>query len=282
MHNAVTRSYDLTALGVRAYFTPGRDNDTPEESEFSYYSHSHPYYELHLIRNGSVVLQTGSLRHNLNQDTFCLICPDISHGLKSSVLGVRRCCIGLTITDVRRPAAGFLLAQTRTIPGCTGNSLQLLPVLERLLAEDRTSMFSEEMTGQLLSQLVLQMLRALQTPLTAVSTTPRDLNALRTVHIDEFLNNHFHLQGAQQKLADELGLSRRQLDRVFQNLYGMCFREKILQIRLDAACDLLEGDMPIGQIALQLGYSNSANFTVFFRSAKGMTPSEFRKNLKNH
>ena len=97
MHNAVTRSYDLTALGVRAYFTPGRDNDTPEESEFSYYSHSHPYYELHLIRNGSVVLQTGSLRHNLDQDTFCLVCPDISHGLKSSVLGVRRCCIGLTI-----------------------------------------------------------------------------------------------------------------------------------------------------------------------------------------
>ena len=282
MHNAATRSYDLTALGIQVYFTPVPDNNPPEESEFSYYSHSHPYYELHLIRNGSVVLQTGTLRHSLDPDTFCLVCPDISHGLKSSILGVRRCCIGLTITDAKCPAAGFLLARTRSIPCCTGSTLQLSPVLEQLLTEDRTSMFSEEMIGQLLAQLVLQMLRALQTPLTAVSATPRDLNALRTVHIDEFLNNHFHLQGAQQKLADELGLSRRQLDRVFQNLYGMCFREKILQIRLDAACDLLEGDMPIGQIALQLGYSNSANFTVFFRSAKGMTPSEFRKNLKNH
>ena len=37
-----------------------------------------------------------------------------------------------------------------------------------------------------------------------------------------------------------------------------------------------------GQIALRIGYSSSANFSAFFRSVKGMTPSEYRKKLQNH
>lgn len=282
MDSTTTCAYDLTSLGIRAFFTPGRDDSPPEESELSYYNHSHPYYELHLIRSGSAVLQTGDQRHALSPDTFCLVCPDVSHGLKSSILDVRRCCIGLTVTNPRESAAGFLLAQTGKIPGCTGNAQHIFPILEQLLAEEQNAMFYEEITRQLLSQLVLRMLRALPTPAQRTPVAHPDLNALRMVQIDGFLNNNFHLQGAQQKLADELGLSRRQLDRVFQNLYGMCFREKLLQIRADAACDLLESDMPIGQIALRIGYSSSANFTAFFRSVKGMTPSEFRNHLRNY
>lgn len=282
MDSSITRAYDLTVLGIRVFYTPVPEMAQPTESEFSYYSHSHPYYELHLLRSGCVTLQTAAVQNHLDPDTFCLVCPEVSHGLKSSIRGVTRCCIGLTVTDPEKPAGKYLLAQTQTVPCCTGSAKNISPVLKQLLAEDRDTMFSQEMTSQLLAQLVLQLLRSIPNPAQVSPVASVDPNALRTVHIDQFLNNNFHLQGAQQMLADELGLSRRQLDRVFQNLYGMCFREKLLQIRADAACDLLAKGIPIGQIALEIGYSSSSNFTAFFRNVKGMTPSEFRKNLQNY
>lgn len=32
----------------------------------------------------------------------------------------------------------------------------------------------------------------------------------------------------------------------------------------------------------EFSYCSSSNFTAFFRNVKGMTPSEFRKNLQNY
>lgn len=282
MDHNTTHAYNLTQLGIRVFYTPGRDTAVNEDSALSYYSHSHPYYELHLIRQGHIALQAGVQTHELDPDTFCLISPEISHSLKSSILGVRRRCIGLSITDPEMPAAGYLLAQTRNIPSRIGNAQPMEPILRQLSEEEAGVPFSEEMVSLLLSQLILQLLREIRCRTAPVASASGDLNDLRTVHIDQFLNNNFHLRGAQQTLAAELGLSRRQLDRVFQNLYGISFREKLLQVRAEAACDLLAGSLSIGQIALQVGYSSSANFTAFFRGIKGITPTQYRKNLKDH
>lgn len=282
MDNKQILAYSLTELGLQVFYTPAPPLTAQEETELAYYSHRHPYYELHLILQGSIAMQTGTQQHLLDPDTFCLICPNISHAPKSSILSVRRCCIGFSVSDPGKPAAAFLLRQTQNAAACTGSSGNLLPVLEQLLREDPHASFHTEMTVQLLAQLMLQMLRAVKPTATVPIQAPGDLNTLRTVHIDNFLNNSFHLQGAQQKLADELGLSRRQLNRIFQQLYGVSFQEKLMEIRAEAACDLLRGDLPIAQIAQEVGYSSSANFTAFFRSFLGITPSQYRKSQQHH
>ncbi len=270
------RVYTLTELGLRAFYTPAEPNATQEETDLTYYSHSHPYYELHLILDGSVVMQAGQQQYRLDKHSFCLISPQTSHAPKSSILGVSRLCIGLSVSDPDCSAAAFLLKRTKDASACTGPAEQMLQTLTQLTAEEDTVRFSAEMTAQLLSVLVLQMLRTMEASQGNSAGVHRDLNDLRTVRIDRFLNNSFHLQGAQQLLAAELGLSRRQLDRVLQKLYGCSFRDKLLQVRAEAACDLLRGDMTVARIAQRVGYSSSANFTAFFRNYMGMTPSQYR------
>ena len=276
------RAYALTELGLQAFYIPAAPEAIEGESDLSYYSHSHPYYELHLILDGSVVMQAAQQQYRLDKHTFCLISPRVTHAPKSNILGVSRLCIGLSVTDPGCAAAAFLLKQTQDASACTGSATQMLQTLAQLREEVGSACFSTEMTAQLLAVLVLQMLRTMEVSKRISTGEYRDLNDLRTVRIDQFLNNAFHLQGAQQLLAQELGLSRRQLDRVFHRLYGSSFREKLLQVRAEAACDLLRGDMTVAQIAQRVGYSSSANFTAFFRSFMGMTPSQYREKCKKY
>ena len=271
--------YELPALGLRVFYTPpGAQSSSTDE--FSYYSHKHPYCELHLILRGTLTLQTSDRLHRLEQGDFCLIGPGVIHAPKSDVTQMQRYCIGFDLYGDTEPA-DFLRGRLQKEMVCTGCAKQILLTVEQLRQESQTpEPFSREMTGQLLSQLILQMLRQLALSEPAPKEQGEDLNDLRTVHIDNFLNNSFHLQGAQQLLAAELGLSRRQLDRVFQKLYGCSFRDKLLQVRAEAACDLLRGDMTVARIAQRVGYSSSANFTAFFRNYMGLTPSQYRKKCR--
>lgn len=274
--------YELPALGLRVFYTPPVAQSSGSADEFSYYSHKHPYCELHLILGGMLTLQASDRLHRLEQGDFCLIGPGVVHAPKSDVAQMQRCCIGFDIYGDTEPAE-FLRGRLQAEAVCTGCAKRMLPVVEQLRQESQApAPFSREMTGQLLTQLMLQMLRQLALSEPVSREQGEDLNDLRTVHIDNFLNNSFHLQGAQQRLAEELGLSRRQLDRVFHRLYGCSFREKLLAVRAEAACDLLRGDLTVARIAQQVGYSTSANFTAFFRGATGMTPTQYRKKHKKY
>jgi len=272
--------YELPSLGMRVYYTPPTDQKTERADAFSYYSHKHPYYELHLMLEGTLQLQAADRLYTLRQGDFCLICPGVVHAPKSDVSQMLRCCVSFDLTASTEPAA-FLRRLSQQKGVHLGNGKQLLLTLEQLRQESESGgPFSCQMTAQLLSRLLLQMLRHMALPDAAPREQTGNLNDLRTVRIDHFLNNCFHLQGAQQRLAQELGISRRQLDRVFKTIYGKGFQRKLLEVRAAAACDLLRGDTPIGQIALRVGYSTSANFTAFFKNAMGMTPGAYRESQK--
>lgn len=79
-----------------------------------------------------------------------------------------------------------------------------------------------------------------------------------------------------QRMADLSGLSVRTLQRSL-GAEGICFSELIERVRFEQAVRLLqETDTPVNQIARELGYHDSANFTRAFRRWKGYTPSQFR------
>ncbi|HSW11450.1 MAG TPA: AraC family transcriptional regulator [Solimonas sp.] len=82
------------------------------------------------------------------------------------------------------------------------------------------------------------------------------------------------------ELAHTLNLSQRTLDRHLQR-EGQGFRELLAQVRQERARDLLAaGRMTVTQIALELGYSDAANFTRAFRREAGISPSEYRLKIE--
>jgi signal transduction histidine kinase/DNA-binding response OmpR family regulator/streptogramin lyase len=79
-------------------------------------------------------------------------------------------------------------------------------------------------------------------------------------------------------LADEIGLSRRQLERRLPDACGESPSELIRRIRLERARQLLENDVgTVSEITYSTGYRSPSRFASAFRRAYGMTPSEYRQ-----
>lgn len=60
---------------------------------------------------------------------------------------------------------------------------------------------------------------------------------------------------------------------------GITYRELLDRLRFDEACQMLQKtEMPIKEIAQELGYSGTNNFTRSFRRMTGVTPGEYRQD----
>lgn len=80
------------------------------------------------------------------------------------------------------------------------------------------------------------------------------------------------------KLAAELGISARQLQRRFEKDIGIGVREYRLNLQLARAKWLVEhSDWSMTKIAFDCGFSDSAHFSRTFRHHFGLTPSKDRK-----
>ncbi|WP_036130959.1 AraC family transcriptional regulator [Marinobacter nitratireducens] len=80
----------------------------------------------------------------------------------------------------------------------------------------------------------------------------------------------------QDMVADELGITSRTLQRKLSQ-EGVSYQKLLDEVRLTMAEDyLLNSDLPIPDIALRLGYSETTSFHRKFKSVKRKTPGEFR------
>ncbi|MDL2318812.1 helix-turn-helix domain-containing protein [Eubacteriales bacterium OttesenSCG-928-A19] len=78
--------------------------------------------------------------------------------------------------------------------------------------------------------------------------------------------------------AGALGFSRSYLSRVFSDRMQMTFVEYVHRTRVDEACVLLkDGNLPVIQIARQVGYQDLHTFLRNFKKIMGMTPTQLRE-----
>ncbi len=80
-------------------------------------------------------------------------------------------------------------------------------------------------------------------------------------------------------LARRSKLSSQRLARLTKRLFGLTPSQFITKSRIAAASRMLRGPAPtVSEIAHACGFCDHSAFTRAFRSAVGMTPSEFRTN----
>ncbi len=103
------------------------------------------------------------------------------------------------------------------------------------------------------------------------------------IHIN-FLNNIFLIILTADNLsleyvADKFNLSRSYLSKKFKTATGFGFKEYIINVRIQNACNLLlETNKSITDIAFECGFNDSNYFGDAFRKAKGISPHKYRKN----
>jgi len=79
-------------------------------------------------------------------------------------------------------------------------------------------------------------------------------------------------------LAREFGIDPAHLGRLMRRATGLGFREWSLGIRMRLAVRALaETDLPVKCVAVESGFTSTAQFDRGFRRLFGMTPGEFRR-----
>jgi transcriptional regulator GlxA family with amidase domain len=96
-----------------------------------------------------------------------------------------------------------------------------------------------------------------------------------------WLAEHYDHPDAVREAVVRSGLPKRTFDRRFRAATGYAPLAYVQSIRIEEAKQLLEtGEVPIEEIARQVGYEDTASFRRLFRRLVGMTPGDYRRKFK--
>jgi AraC-like DNA-binding protein len=82
------------------------------------------------------------------------------------------------------------------------------------------------------------------------------------------------------QVATSLAISPRTLQRRLA-AQGVTFKDLVIELRMELACQLLEGtNIPMGRLAQRVGYTEASAFTRAFRQHTGKTPRLWRNEKR--
>jgi transcriptional regulator GlxA family with amidase domain len=92
-----------------------------------------------------------------------------------------------------------------------------------------------------------------------------------------FIESHLDRPLSLPEVARVAGYAPDYFSRLFRELHGQTFEQRLLTLRIARARQLLHTtELPIGQVAIACGFSAAAYFYRAFRKATGKTPARFR------
>ncbi len=95
--------------------------------------------------------------------------------------------------------------------------------------------------------------------------------------VDGYIRSH--LQDASlTRCAKRVALSPSYLSRIYKDYSGKNFMDRLLELRMEKACELLSNpDYRAYDVAYDVGYDSPNNFSRAFKACIGCTPSEYRR-----
>lgn len=93
----------------------------------------------------------------------------------------------------------------------------------------------------------------------------------------KFIFENYSREITLKDAASIAGMRDTYFSRIFQEVTGYGFKEYLLNIRIQHACQMLRtGNLKITQIALACGFSDGNYFGDIFKKRTGLSPREFR------
>jgi AraC-like DNA-binding protein len=96
----------------------------------------------------------------------------------------------------------------------------------------------------------------------------------------KFILQNFHKQIHIRDLCEITNMSTSSFCTAFKNTYRMTFKDYLLNVRIGYACKLLtDASGNISRAAYKSGFENISNFNRQFKKIRGITPTQFLKEL---
>jgi transcriptional regulator GlxA family with amidase domain len=95
---------------------------------------------------------------------------------------------------------------------------------------------------------------------------------------EEWLGTHFRETDALEQAVRRARIPERSLKRRFKAATGTTLIERLQNVRIEHAKQLLEsGSLPVDEISVQSGYEDASFFRRLFRRRTGLSPSQYRR-----
>ena len=252
------------------------------------HAHGNGSYEIHYIPEGYGRALIDGRYYEITPGTLYVTGPHIEHA-QTPLPQHPMCEYCIYLKTAQRRASSEKVSEeennmTKIFTETTfwfGQDSQMIgEVIKTLFAElkDRHTGW-EFQSGALLRLLFVRLVRSYEKAMSGKASVRPHFSDKTSMIIEEYFLYQYRslsLEG----LANRLGLSTRQTERLLQKQYGKTFLQKKTEARMSAAAILLSNaEYSITSIAEELGYSSIEHFTSAFRNYYYMSPRQYRKEL---
>ncbi len=106
----------------------------------------------------------------------------------------------------------------------------------------------------------------------AYRVRPDDVARLRA--IEAYIEQNLALDLSIERLSSKAGMSASRFKSLFRDVNGMSVGSHIRTARMQAAAQMLRSGLPVGEVALRVGFRHPGHFARVFREVHGHAPSE--------
>ncbi|MCA0753428.1 AraC family transcriptional regulator [Paenibacillus sp. N4] len=251
----------------------------------SYVEHSHSMksYELHYIPCGQGILAANGHKYPILPGTLYMTGPDIVHeqitDLSDPMAEYCICFEVLAHTAGDDPDLSYIAEQFVHTSFWFGQDKQnLLQLFEQLSSETSNRYIGWYRTVQnIIEQIVIKLVRNYTNNYPTTTIMPlKTLDDERVVIIENSFRTGFH-DITVRTLAQKLGLSVRQTERIIHHYFGMSFTQMLTKARMTAAAHLLHTtSMSVSEIAEHAGFSSLESFCNAFKKYHSVSAGDFR------
>lgn len=257
------------------------DREHVEEDIFR----KHEYSKLCIVRHGTAEHRIKAGRANLGTGDVLVLHPGTENSFSNTVDFELFAIIFDATVPLPLLEASDLPLTRKIYPGKETvdqlNPIARIPAGDRDLCENLVRRLSYETHRQRLGKNIMLPLLFMEliVYLARGDSTETEKERLWLIRSPaEYLNEHYQEPLDLKKLASLAHMSDRSLFRHFQKMLGMSPNRYLHKIRIQKACELLEGThFSIGEIALRCGFCDANHLTKIFRSVTGTTPFSFRR-----
>ncbi|MBR6530002.1 MAG: helix-turn-helix transcriptional regulator [Clostridia bacterium] len=251
-------------------------------------SHNHAVFEGHLTLSGSAELITPHGCFSMEKNDFCIIPPRTYHYTVEKKASVSAITFSFSFRKVEKESKTDLYQALTEALNTDGKPLlftrafALAHTLFELTEEmGRGALGKSERLQTKTAEALFCLLDLICPSLRGECSDALSPSTRQQFAIDNFFAQNYDHDVTAKDLADIIFLSERQTNRVLEELYGLSFKQKLIEARIQIAMQrLIRTNLSVTEVARLSGYQSNVGFHTAFRQLTGMTPAKYRKMMK--
>ncbi|MDQ8736600.1 AraC family transcriptional regulator [Paenibacillus sp. LHD-38] len=257
------------------------------------FKHRHEFFEMIYVYSGDCKQEINGEMIDLQEGDLCLIPPKVEHTIEvfndSIILNVliKRSTFNDTFLEILKHEtvlSSFFIKVLYTedysnyIIFRTNRDQKLKDILSQLFIEHHES---QKYSANILYNLLMLFFSYLLREYEGQAVLPKSLpKSEKLLPILTYMQNNFKTVTL-KVLSNEFHFTESYLSKLIKATSGLTFIEIIQTIKLNKAIELLTySDLMIHNISESIGFENNTHFIRTFKKVYGISPNQYRKNMK--